>query len=83
MEASSPRLPELEGLLAKVLNVPRSEIAEDADQRSLLRWDSVTHIELITTIEKAYGVSFAITEIISMNSLKSIREQLRRKGVVV
>lgn len=71
---------DLEGLLARVLKIPRAEIGADARQGSLPRWDSVTHVELITALEAAYGVSFTIPEIVGMDSLQAIRERLRAKG---
>ena len=83
MSEPAPRPPELEDLMARILDVPRSEIAEDADQKNMLRWDSVTHIALITAIEAAYGVAFEITDIIAMDSLRGIRAQLRKKGRAV
>jgi acyl carrier protein len=66
----------LEELLAAVLDIPVSEIDDG------VRWrDSVQHIELVTALEKTYGISFTITEVIALNSAAAVRELLRRKGV--
>jgi acyl carrier protein len=42
-------------------------------------WDSIAHLNLIIEVEDAFGVSFEMDEIESLNSLKGLLEILNRK----
>ncbi|MFI5361375.1 MAG: acyl carrier protein [Elusimicrobiota bacterium] len=71
----------LERLFARVMNIPIGEIDGAARRRDFGAWNSVTHIELVTALEKTFGVSFTIDDVIAMDSLSAVRERLRRKGI--
>jgi acyl carrier protein len=71
----------LEELFAAVLDIPVSEIDDSVRRRDFGHWNSVKHIELVTALEKAYGISFAIAEVIALDSVAAVRELLGRKGV--
>jgi len=43
-------------------------------------WDSLQHMDLIASLEQAYGVEFTFDEIISMQSVGEIKRVLRSKG---
>jgi acyl carrier protein len=46
--------------------------ADDVDQ-----WDSITHIELITNVEKEFGIRFALGE---LQELKNVGEMVTLVG---
>ncbi len=73
----------LEELFAKNLRVPVSVINDSTAPKVLRNWDSMAHLELVTVIEKAYGVKFSTPEILAMSSVGRIREMLREKGKTV
>lgn len=43
-------------------------------------WDSMKHIEIITTLEEELGVSFKIEEIPTLTSMKKIVETIKNMG---
>ena len=64
-----------------VLNVPVSELSDESSPKNLKAWDSLKHVELVMTIEAAYGTQFAASEIMMISSLGSARTLLQEKGV--
>jgi acyl carrier protein len=45
------------------------------------RWDSLQHIALVSTIERTFGVSLSMDEMMEMRSVGAIEAVLRRHGV--
>jgi acyl carrier protein len=50
------------------------------DARAVPQWDSLSHIELIVAVEKAFGLSFATAEIGRMGNLGDLAELVVRKA---
>lgn len=71
----------LEEVVANVLKRPRDEINDDTSPKTVASWDSLRHIELVMTVEEAFGVVFPPAEAATMTSLGAIRQVLRQKGV--
>ena len=72
---------QLEELFASLLQEPVELINEDTSPRNTRSWDSLKHLELVMAIEGAYSVQFGMAEIVGLNSLGSIRQMLKLKGV--
>jgi acyl carrier protein len=49
--------------------------------REVPRWDSLQHIALVTAIERAFGITLSMDEIMEMRSVGAIEAVLRRHGV--
>jgi acyl carrier protein len=52
--------------------IQMTSTADDVDQ-----WDSITHIELITNVEKEFGIRFALGE---LQELKNVGEMVTLVG---
>ena len=48
----------LRELFAETFGVPLEGITEDASSRTLRKWDSLVHLQLITAIEQHYRIRF-------------------------
>jgi acyl carrier protein len=70
-----------EKLVAEVLDVEPSSLDDATSPASLDRWDSLAHVELITTVEEAYDVVLTTSEMRDAKSLGDLRRILRSKGV--
>lgn len=70
-------------LVAGVLDVDPVTITDDADQDTLPSWTSMRHIQLVVTLEEAYGLSFDFQEIRDARTIGDVRNVLRAKGVDV
>lgn len=55
------------------------EAATSADD--VERWDSLSHIALVRTIEQAYDISLSMDEMLEMRSVGDIEVVLKRHGV--
>ena len=73
----------LEDVVAAVLKRSRDEINDETSPKTVPSWDSLRHIELVMTVEQAFGVIFPPAEVMTMTSLGAIRQVLRQKGVHV
>lgn len=70
----------LEEVVSKVLRLPVTQITDGSSQSTLGSWTSFRHIQLITALEKAYGVRFETTEVLAATSIPELRRVLAAKG---
>ena len=70
-------------LLMDLFNINEEE-ANNASMNSISTWDSLSHIELMMTIEEEFNIpKITPDEIVSMTSTESIKQILRNKGVEI
>ena len=70
-------------LLMDLFNINEKE-AKNASMNSISTWDSLSHIELMMTIEEEFNIpKITPDEIVSMTSTESIKQILRNKGVEI
>jgi len=73
----------VEGVLAEVLQLPRSEITDDLTMKDVEAWDSLKHMELIVALETALEVQLTFEEIVAMQSVREIKRVLAERSVEV
>jgi acyl carrier protein len=69
-------------LLAEVLQMPLEKISDDLAMNDVEVWDSLKHMELIGSMEQAFGIEFTFEEIVTMKSVPEIRRVLKEKGAI-
>ena len=76
----------MEELLAKVKSVFTSAfdidpetITLEATPNDIPAWDSMGHVELATCLEKAFGVSFDVDDLMAMENVKEICRVVQSK----
>ncbi|MGB5214067.1 MAG: acyl carrier protein [Anderseniella sp.] len=69
--------------VASVLNIDAGSLTNESNGRNTENWDSLRHIELILAVETAFGVTFSMSEMVSMQDLGDMRELLVEKGVTL
>ncbi|MEU5695024.1 acyl carrier protein [Actinosynnema sp. NPDC020468] len=74
---------DFEAVVAGVLEVAPAEVTDDATQDTLPSWTSMRHIQLVVTLEEAFGLAFDYGEIRDTRSVGALRGLLRAKGVLV
>ena len=68
-------------LLMDLFNINEEE-AKNASMNSISTWDSLSHIELMMTIEEEFNIpKITPDEIVYMTSTESIKQILKNKGV--
>ncbi|MFI6099355.1 acyl carrier protein [Lentzea sp. NPDC051213] len=70
-------------VVAGALDVDPAHVVDEAGQDTLASWTSMRHIQLIVTLEEAYGLSFDYEEIGDARTIRAVRDVLRAKGVKV
>ena len=73
---------ELFKLIATALKVPVADVGAATSMQTTSAWDSLSHIDLIISIESHYQIMLEADEIATMTSAAAIVEQLTRRGLV-
>lgn len=68
-------------LLSKVFEMPVSQIRPELSNKDISKWDSLTHMDMITSLEENFKVEFDFDEIVGMTSVEKIESVLKSKGV--
>jgi acyl carrier protein len=70
----------LNKVFCKVFKDDSIVISEDTTAKDIEKWDSLTHLILISTTESEFGIKFKLKELISMKNvgdfLRSIESKL-------
>jgi acyl carrier protein len=70
-------------VIVSTLNIPQDVITDQLAMTDVESWDSLKHMDLIASLEQAYGVEFTFEEIVSMKSVAEIKRVLGSKGAEV
>jgi acyl carrier protein len=65
-------------ILCSVFRVRPEDIKDGASMQDIPGWDSLTHMDLIATLEQAFDVQFTGDEIADMRSVQAIRALLAK-----
>ena len=68
---------------AEVLKIPVDEISDETSPKNTQSWDSLKHIELVLAYEMKFGVKFAPSEVVLINSIGGVRSLLEQKGAAI
>jgi acyl carrier protein len=71
----------LHEVIGAALKVAPASISDESSPETLRRWDSLSHLDLMNTIEDAYAVRFSTAEIMRARSVGDIRRLLAEKGI--
>ena len=66
-------LEELQPIFREVLDQPKLIVTRESSASNVEDWDSLSHINLVTAIEKQYKIKFALGE---LQELKNVGEMV-------
>lgn len=72
----------LYNLIAKVLNVPVSEINDKSSPESIESWTSFNGYVLLYELETSFNVKFSIDEAMDVKNVADVKRHLNNHGVV-
>ena len=78
-EMGRPKMKTLDAILSEVFRIPQDEIHEGLTMDDIQHWDSLTHMDLITSIEQGLRIQLTMDEIMTMKDVKSIRSIVAEK----
>ena len=73
-----PTISELQPLFYKALG-KKADITENTIKKDMPLWDSINHITLISEIQDHFKITFKISEIQKIDSVKTLMEILDTK----
>lgn len=68
-----------ERILKIISQVLKTEVDENASQKSIPQWDSLHHLNLVIELEVEFDVSFEPEEIAEMKSVSKIEKLIESK----
>jgi len=70
-------------IVTEHFKIPASDVTDALTAKDIPAWDSMNYLLFIAELEKEYGVSFTMDEVLTADSLGTIRSLLRSKGAPV
>ncbi len=70
-------------IVSEKFSIAESAITDGMSSKDIPDWDSMNYLLFISDLEKEFSVSFTMDEVLSAETLGSIREMLRAKGAKV
>ncbi len=71
----------LSEILAAIFRLREDEIKPDLKKADVGRWDSLTQMDLVVSLEKEYSIVLGIGDIVGMVSVAHIVDALKKNGV--
>ncbi len=71
----------LRTLLSDVLGVRAGDLRIDLPRSEIASWDSLKQMDLVTSLEREYGIELELADIIRLDSIANIVAVLADKGV--
>jgi acyl carrier protein len=68
-------------ILAETLGVEKSALSETTSMENTPAWDSVAHLNLVLSLEQAFGQRFSPEEFMQMQNVAAIQHVLASHGV--
>ena len=72
----------LEEIIAKNFELDPSQIKKEMTPADIETWDSLSQLNLISSIEKEFQIKFEIDEIFTVMKIGDIYDLLSKKGVL-
>lgn len=69
----------LQNIFREVFDDETIILEENTTAKDIEMWDSLTHIEMISSVKEIFGVSFSLDEIVAMKSVKDIVNTIMKK----
>jgi len=72
----------LNKIISEVFDITLEEIDEKKGPGDIEKWDSIQHLNLVSTIEDEFHLVLNLKEILEIMSIGDIYRVLKRRGVV-
>jgi len=70
-------------IIAEVFDIDPNKITDGIGQKDVEKWDSLNALLLIDELEKEYEISIPIEDVMEINTVKDIKQILKRHGVMI
>ena len=73
----------LVAVLSSVFGLRKEQIVPELTKDMVSKWDSLTQMDLIVSIEQEFSMTLEIEDILKMSSVAGIIEVIKNKGVAL
>jgi len=73
------RLAELQPIFRDILDQPNLVLTRESNARNVANWDSLSHIELVTSIREHYNIKFALGELRELENVGDMIDLIEEK----
>ncbi len=70
---------QLNEIFAEVLDLDEVQLTEDTTADDIEEWDSLSHIQLVVAVEKAFGIKFTALEIMRWKNVGAMVDSIMSK----
>ena len=71
----------LEAIIKKVFKIESVDINDELSPETISSWDSMNYLLFISEVEKEFGITFTMEEVLNATKLGDIKAVMRNKGV--
>ena len=71
----------LYSIIAKVMDIPISEINDESSPESIESWDSFNSYVLLDELETEFKTEFSIDEVVETKNVADIKKYLKKHGI--
>ena len=68
-------------IIAKVMDVPESQINDESNQKTIENWDSFNLYVLLDDVESAFDVKFTLEETLEFKNVGDFKKCLQKHGI--
>lgn len=72
-------LKQIESVVAETLGQDRISLSPQTTAESVSGWDSLSHIQIVVGLEKAFGIRFSAAELIDFQNVGALADGIERK----
>ena len=76
----SATLEQLPAIIATALKIDIGTVSDTLKMGDIEQWDSVAHLDLVSALEEAFGLSFSAEEMMELTSVAALRARLVQAG---
>ncbi len=69
----------LNTILCDVFRLKKDELKDELTMKDIQKWDSLTHMDLVTSIEEGLNIQLTMDDIMSMKDIKTIKNIVQEK----
>ena len=71
----------LQNILEKIFEIPGNTITDDLSPETVPAWDSFNGLLLVSELEREFGVTFTMQEVVNVKNVGDIKKALSSHGV--
>ena len=70
---------QLSEIIRGVLRTPQLTVTSSTSARDVDEWDSISHIEIVTAVEKSFSIRFALVELQALKNVGDMVNLIEKK----